>query len=154
METRQTLATEYNVLSKAGRLRLQNVPQHVTENLNPRFAIRPYQQEALLRWFDYFESTQPSTQPLQLLFNMATGSGKTLIMAALIVDLYHKGYRNFIFFVDKTNIVEKTKDNFLNIGSGKYLFNERLIVDGQPVAIMQVENFEPATATAPVLCRN
>lgn len=142
MEARQTLATEYDILSKAGRLRLSTVPQHIVENLNPKFAIRPYQQEALLRWFDYYESTQPSSQPLQLLFNMATGSGKTLIMAALIVDLYRKGYRNFIFFVDKNNIVEKTKDNFLNVGSSKYLFNERLVIDGQPVTVTQTENFE------------
>lgn len=142
MEIRQTLATEYDILSRTGRLRLDAVPQHVVENLNPKFTIRPYQKEALLRWFDYYESTQPSSQPLQLLFNMATGSGKTLIMAALIVDLYRKGYRNFIFFVDKNNIIEKTKDNFLNIDSGKYLFNERLIIDGQPVTVSQVDNFE------------
>lgn len=145
MDTRITLATEYDTLSKAGRLRLSAVPQYIAENLNPKFAIRPYQQEALLRWFDYYESTQPSSQPLQLLFNMATGSGKTLIMAALIVDLYRKGYRNFIFFVDKDNIVEKTKDNFLNVGSGKYLFNERLVVDGQPVTITQVDSFTGAS---------
>jgi type III restriction enzyme len=145
MDTRLTLATEYDTLSKAGRLRFSTVPQYITENLNPKFVIRPYQQEALLRWLDYYESTQPSSQPLQLLFNMATGSGKTLIMAALIVDLYRKGYRNFIFFVDKDNIVEKTKDNFLNVGSGKYLFNERLVIDGQPVTIMQVDNFTGAS---------
>ena len=52
--------------------------------------------------------------PLHLLFNMATGSGKTLIMAGLILYLYEKGYRNFLFFVNSTNIIEKTKDNFLN----------------------------------------
>lgn len=142
METRQTLANEYDILSRAGRLRLDKVPLHIQENLNQRFVIRPYQTEALLRWFDYYESTQPSNQPLQLLFNMATGSGKTLIMAALIVDLYKKGYRNFIFFVDKNNIVEKTKDNFLNISSSKYLFNDRIVIDGQPISIAQVNSFE------------
>ena len=141
MDTRLTLATEYDTLSKAGRLRLSTVPQYIIENLNPKFTVRPYQQEALLRWFDYYESTQPSSQPLQLLFNMATGSGKTLIMAALIVDLYRKGYRNFIFFVDKDNIVEKTKDNFLNTSSGKYLFSDRLVIDGQSIAITQVDSF-------------
>ncbi|MDA0062985.1 DEAD/DEAH box helicase family protein [Brachyspira hyodysenteriae] len=31
------------------------------------------------------------------MFNMATGSGKTLIMASLILYLYEKGYRNFLF---------------------------------------------------------
>lgn len=145
MESRQTLANEYDILSRAGRLRLDRVPTHVQENLNQRFTVRPYQQEALLRWFDYYESTQPNNEPLQLLFNMATGSGKTLIMAALIVDLYKKGYRNFIFFVDKNNIVEKTKDNFLNANSSKYLFNDRLIIDGQPISVMQVNNFEGAS---------
>lgn len=142
METRPTLANEYDILSKAGRLRLNTVPIHIQENLNQKFTIRPYQKEALLRWLDYYESTQPSNQPVQLLFNMATGSGKTLIMAALIIDLYKKGYRNFIFFVDKNNIVEKTKDNFLNVGSSKYLFNEKLVIDGRPITVMQVGNFE------------
>ena len=142
MESRTTLANEYDILSRAGRLRLNTVPIHVQENLNPKFTIRPYQKEALLRWFDRYESTQPSEQPLQLLFNMATGSGKTLIMAALIIDLYKRGYSNFIFFVDKNNIVEKTKDNFLNAGSSKYLFNERLVIDGRPITVTQVSNFE------------
>src|SRR5579859_3946236 len=121
METHQTLATEYNTLSRYGALTAQ-VPQYIIENLNQKFSVRPYQEEALKRWLHYYESTQPSDNPIDLLFNMATGSGKTLIMAALIIDLYRRGYRNFIFFVDKTNIVEKTKDNFLNAASTKYLF--------------------------------
>lgn len=146
METKLTLATKYDVLSDDGRLRLSSVPSHIKENLNQKFTIRPYQEEALLRWFDYYESTQPSNEPLQLLFNMATGSGKTLIMAALIVDLYKKGYRNFVFFVDKNNIVEKTKDNFLNTGSSKYLFNEQLVIDGHPITVTQVDNFEGSSS--------
>jgi type III restriction enzyme len=140
MESKQTLADEYNVLSRTSRLRFNAVPTHITENLNTKFSLRPYQNEALLRYLDYYDSTQPSGEPMQLLFNMATGSGKTLIMAALILDLYKKGYSNFIFFVDKTNIVEKTRDNFLNLGSSKYLFNDVLSVDGRPVAINEVES--------------
>ncbi|CAH1762982.1 6204_t:CDS:2 [Entrophospora sp. SA101] len=57
---------------------------------------------------------------------MATGSGKTLMMAGLILYLYEKGYRNFLFFVNSTNIIDKTKDNFLNDTSIKYLFNKSL----------------------------
>ena len=57
---------------------------------------------------------------------MATGSGKTLIMAANILYLYRLGYRNFIFFVNSTNIIEKTKDNFLNSLSEKYLFAPKI----------------------------
>lgn len=145
MEARQTLASEYDVLSKAGRLRFSGVPQYIIENINPGFAVRPYQQEALLRYLDYYESSQPNNIPLQLLFNMATGSGKTLVMAALIIDLYRRGYRNFIFFVDTKNIVEKTKDNFLNVSSRKYLFAEHIVIDGRQVTVTQVDNFEGAS---------
>lgn len=73
---------------------------------------------------------------------MATGSGKTLIMAGLILYLYEKGYRNFLFFVNSTNIIEKTKDNFLNARSAKYLFSENIHIDGEHVAVTEVENFE------------
>ena len=45
---------------------------------------------------------------------MATGSGKTLGMAGLILYLYTKGFRNFLFFVNSNNSIKKTKDNFLN----------------------------------------
>ena len=142
MDTTQTLANEYNVLSRTNRLRFNSVPLHITENLNQKLVLRKYQNEALYRYLDYYDSTQPSGQPMQLLFNMATGSGKTLIMAALILDLYKKGYSNFIFFVDKTNIVEKTKDNFLNLGSSKYLYNDKISIDGRPITINEVESFE------------
>jgi type III restriction enzyme len=57
---------------------------------------------------------------------MATGSGKTLIMAGLILYLYQQGYRNFLFFVNSTNIIDKTRDNFLNETSIKYLFNKSI----------------------------
>ena len=57
---------------------------------------------------------------------MATGSGKTLIMAGAILELYRLGYRNFIFFVNTDTIIRKTKENFLNPNSSKYLFNNLL----------------------------
>ena len=72
---------------------------------------------------------------------MATGSGKTLIMAGLILYLYEKGYRNFLFFVNSTNIIEKTKNNFLNPRAAKYLFSQNIRFEGKPVAVTQVENF-------------
>ena len=73
---------------------------------------------------------------------MATGSGKTLIMAGLILYLYEKGYRNFLFFVNSNNIIEKTKDNFLNPLSSKYLFNETLHFESIRAAVNPVPNFE------------
>jgi type III restriction enzyme len=75
---------------------------------------------------------------------MATGSGKTLIMAGLILYLYEKGYRHFLFFVNSTNIIEKTKDNFLNTLSSKYLFAENISFSDNQVSIREVENFQNA----------
>ena len=103
------------LLEEFGRRTILNteIPAYLSDNLNPAFELRPYQKEAFARFFLSFENTfEGKETPLHLLFNMATGSGKTLIMAGLILYLYEKGYRNFLFFVNATNIIEKTKDNF------------------------------------------
>lgn len=114
-------------------------------NLNPKFELREYQKEALGRFDFYFKEYQKRKWPAHLLFHMATGSGKTLIMAANILQLYLLGYRNFIFFVNSTNVVEKTKDNFLNHLSEKYLFAPKIKFGEKQVFIKEVENFEAAS---------
>ena len=117
------------------------IPALLKDNL--KFKLRPYQEEAFARFFHCFEKDFPGkTSPLHLAFNMATGSGKTLIMAGLILYLYKKGYRNFLFFVNSTNIIEKTKSNFLDPISSKYLFSQNIIFDTKRVSITPVENFE------------
>ena len=65
-------------------------------------------------------------------------------MAANILYLYNKGYRNFLFFVNSTNIIEKTRDNFLNPLSSKYLFSEKIKFDDKEVQIREVSNFDEA----------
>lgn len=115
---------------------------NITNNLNPKWVLRPYQIEAFARFNYYLTSYQNRKHPSQLLFHMATGSGKTLVMAGIILDLYQRGYRNFIFFVNSTSIIEKTKDNFLNNSSSKYLFNETISFLDKRVEIIQVDNFE------------
>jgi len=114
------------------------------KNLNPLFSIREYQREVLGRFYYYYEEYQQKQKPIHLMFNMATGSGKTLIMAANILYLYQKGYRNFIFFTRLGNIIQKTKANFLDPNSKKYLFSEKIILNGQQIKIQEVENFEGA----------
>ena len=114
----------YKDLDSVSQLGFLNreIPDWLRENLNPKFALRTYQEEAFARCFHCLDNDFPGKErPLHLLFNMATGSGKTLIMAGLILYLYEQGYRNFLFFVNSTNIIEKTKDNFLNTLSSKYL---------------------------------
>jgi len=120
------------------------IDNEIVQNLNPKFELREYQKEALGRFDFYFGEYQRRARPAQLLFHMATGSGKTLIMAANILQLYKQGYRNFIFFVDSVNIVEKTKDNFLNSLSEKYLFAPKIKFNGKEVFIKEVQNFETA----------
>jgi len=73
---------------------------------------------------------------------MATGSGKTLMMAGLILYLYEQGYRNFLFFVNSTNIINKTRDNFFNDSSIKYLFNTSITQGEKKVFLKEVDNFQ------------
>jgi type III restriction enzyme len=122
------------------------VPNTILDNLRPGYGQRPYQIEAFQRFIlCYNEDFEGKPhKPFHLLYNMATGSGKTLIMAGLMLYLYEKGYRNFLFFVNSNNIIKKTKDNFLNPQASKYLFNNKLVVDGREVLIKEVENFEEA----------
>lgn len=121
-----------------------DVPNHIVDNL--KFDIRPYQIEAFKRhiYVDMEDFCEKPKKPIHLLYNMATGSGKTLIMAGLMLYLYEKGYRNFLFFVNSNNIINKTKDNFLNQQASKYLFSNKIVVDGKEVLIKEVSNFEEA----------
>ena len=75
------------------------------------------------------------------MFNMATGSGKTLIMAAAILYYYKQGYRHFIFLVNQNNIVDKTQNNFINKSHTKYLFKDKIVIDDKIVNIKEVEKF-------------
>lgn len=146
MEKLQTLHDKYVTISDAlGGF--SNVPDFITSNL--AHELRPYQAEAIGRYEFYLDKDQNNRLlPIQLLFNMATGSGKTLIMAGLMLDLYRRGYRDFIFFVNSNNIIEKTRSNFLDQTSIKYLFNEQIVIDGKQVDIQEVNNFSESRKDA------
>jgi len=139
----QTLEQKISAGISMGFIPIEVKP-HIINNLNPKFALRPYQNEAFSRFNFALNQDNQRKKPTQLLFHMATGSGKTLVMAGVILDLYEQGYRNFIFFVNSSNIIEKTKDNFLNSLSSKYLFNETLSIADKQITIKEVDNFETA----------
>lgn len=128
------------------------IPQEVIENLNPNLPIRDYQNKAFQMFISYYEQYQEKPDPKAVLFNMATGSGKTLIMAGLIIYLFKKGYNNFLFFVNSNNIIEKTKDNFFNPKSIKYLLNEKITIDGKLVTINEVDNFDSSNKNDINIC--
>lgn len=124
----------------------EQAPEVIYNNIRQDYGKRPYQQEAFGRFKFYWEdfSNKPDDKAIKLLYHMATGSGKTLIMAGLMVYLYQKGYRNFLFFVDKTNIIDKTRENFLNPTSSKYLFAENLQIGDKQINVREVDNFSAA----------
>ena len=96
-----------------GKRYIENVsmPSYFATCLNPAMRLRPYQEECFRYFFTYWENSFEGKEALpHLLFHMATGSGKTLIMAGVMLYLYEQGYRNFLFFVNSTNI--NTSVNF------------------------------------------
>jgi len=104
------------------------IPQIITKNL--KHPLRAYQKEALQNFIFYMQSKNHKDTPYKhLLFHMATGSGKTNIIASSLLYLYERGYRNFVFFVNTTNIISKTKENLINRYNAKYLFNENMKID-------------------------
>lgn len=128
------------------------IPPYIQENVNQRFELRPYQIGAFENFITYFENEKMCRKPTQTLFHMATGSGKTMIMAGLMLYLYKKGYRNFLFFVNLSNIVNKTRENFLNALSSKYLFADEIRLNGERVQIKEVSNFQNSDDDAINIC--
>ena len=130
----------------------KELPEYLSVSLNPQKPLRPYQEECLRYLLSYLEDYDERSRRPHLLFHMATGSGKTLIMAATILYFYAQGYRNFLFFVGSTNILEKTKENFLNKSSSKYLFAPQIVIEGKRVEIRHVDNFQGNSGNDINLC--
>lgn len=131
-ENTQKLSDE---LKSALKYASVEIPSYISDNLSKE--LREYQIKALQHYL--LQRQKPNIN--HLLFNMATGSGKTLIMAALMLDLYKRGYREFVFFVNSSAIVEKTRDNFCGKASSKYLFSESIIIDSKRVEVRSVDSF-------------
>ena len=122
-----------------------SIPKFITNNL--KFPLFDWQKSALENFliFENLKSIKdfPDIKhcPTHLLFNMATGAGKTLMMAALILYYYDKGYRHFLFFVNQNNIVDKTENNFVDTSHNKFLFQQKIIHGNCVVPIQKVETF-------------
>ena len=92
-----------------------DLPDIIVHGLSKKIILREYQIDAFQNFvLNYENGNLKKNKQVHTLFHMATGSGKTVIMAGLILYLYTKGYRKFLFFVNQTNVIEKTKENFLN----------------------------------------
>lgn len=137
------LYEKYNGASENGFVDFKvEIPEYITSNL--KHPLREYQKEAIGRYLYYKKKETKKIHPEHILYNMATGSGKTLLMAAVILEKYKQGERNFIFFVNNDNILTKTKDNFLNSTSNKYLFSEKIVINNENINIREVSDFSDA----------
>ena len=128
---------------KAYRLQLPypKIPEYLQRNL--KYELFDWQKLALENFLTYQaikERENPNVHT-HLMFNMATGTGKTLLMASLILYYYKQGYRHFLFFVNRNNIVDKTENNFICSSHAKYLFKEKVVIDDKTVSIKKVEAF-------------
>ncbi|MCQ2652829.1 DEAD/DEAH box helicase family protein [Helicobacter pylori] len=119
------------------------LPTHITNNLKKE--LRDYQKQAI---HHYLEKRQSHPTQKHFMFEMATGSGKTLVMAGLILECYKQGYKNFIFFVNSTSILEKTKLNFTDSASSKYLFSETIHINDENTEIKSINNLSESHENA------
>jgi len=128
---------------KAYRLRLPfpDVPTYVSNNL--KYDFFDWQKNAFENFLTYqsIKERENPQDPTHLMFNMATGTGKTLLMASTILYYYNKGYRHFIFFVNQNNIVDKTENNFIDSTHNKYLYKDKIVINDKTVNIKKVETF-------------
>ena len=114
------------------------IPEYINANLI--HTLRHYQDEALRNY--HYTQSQIKPSPQHILFNMATGSGKTDLMAGLILYLYQGyNYQNFLFTVNTNSVLMKTKDNLVNQNSDKYLYQDKIEIDGRQISVVEVERF-------------
>nr|WP_241893155.1 DEAD/DEAH box helicase family protein [Helicobacter pylori] len=128
-------AIKNHALNNAPNDKEIELPTHITSNLKKE--LRDYQKKAI---HNYLEKRQFNPTQKHFMFEMATGSGKTLVMAGLILECYKQGYQNFIFFVNSTSILEKTKLNFTDSVSSKYLFSENININDKNTEIKSINN--------------
>lgn len=126
----------------------QGLPKYITGNL--KHNLRHYQNSAIrnlliiLKAFqvegsETYEVFRDFKEVNQFLFRMATGSGKTDVMAASILALYkEKQVKRFLFTTNLKSVLNKTFDNLIDDLSEKYLFSPRIIIDGFTVKIVHV----------------
>jgi len=135
------LFEEIPVKLREYRLAPSNIPNYIIDNL--RYPLFKWQEEAFFNFFDYLKirEEENDNSATHLLFNMATGTGKTLLMAGLILHYFSQGKNKFIFFVNQNNIVAKTEENLTNPLHNKYLFKSSIVINGKTISVKKVDTF-------------
>ncbi|WAM00667.1 DEAD/DEAH box helicase family protein [Mycoplasmopsis felis] len=115
--------------------------------LSKKIKLRPYQIDAYESFVSYFENEKlRKNKQIHNLFHIELPFRKNSYNGTgLILYLYTKGYRKFLFFVNQINVLEKTIDNFINNLSNKYLFDNDIEYLGNKIKIKKVDNFSNNT---------
>src|SRR5690625_7646441 len=80
------------------------LPNYIQNGFSENITLREYQIEAFENTITYLENENlRKNKQTHLLYHMATGSGKTVIMAVIIHYYYIQSYKNFLFFVNHNN---------------------------------------------------
>jgi len=132
----ENIETEKKVIEKY-KPDILEIPKYISNNL--KYNFYDWQKNAFENFLIYQEDHKK--EPTHLMFNMATGTGKTLLMASTILYYYNQGYRHFIFFVNQNNIIDKTENNFIDSKHSKYLFKKKIIINDKSIDIKPVKNF-------------
>ena len=83
----QFLYEKLNILKEIDAL--SPIPDIIEQGLSKNVILREYQKEAFQYFITYFEKESlHKNKQIHTLFHMATGSGKTVMMAGLILYLY------------------------------------------------------------------
>ena len=127
----------------------KEIPKYIIDNI--RHGFFPWQEKAFKKFLLDRSKKKPDT-PTHRMFNMATGSGKTLLMAAAILYYYKQGYRHFLFFVNQNNIVDKTQNNFIDSTHSKYLFTDKIVINDKTVHITEVDAFSDTPQSIEIKC--
>lgn len=119
-----------------------------------KHSLRDYQESALLNYLlvnnfldrDIDLDIRDEFDKKHHCFHMATGSGKTMLMAYLIAHLYSKGYTKVLFITNSTTLLDKTKNNLIpSLSSRKCEFKSNpagsIQIGNNQVQIMQVSSF-------------
>ena len=130
------IGTEKQAIKKH-KPKIIEIPKYISDNL--KYEFFDWQKEGFENFLIYQEDHKK--EPTHLMFNMATGTGKTLLMASFILYYYNQGYRHFLFFVNQNNIVDKTENNFIDNTHNKYLFKEKIVIDDKTISIKKVDIF-------------
>lgn len=71
------------------------IPGYILDNL--KYDFFDWQKNAFENFLTYqsIKKRETPNDPFHLMFNMATGTGKTLLMAASILYYYKQGYKHF-----------------------------------------------------------